>query len=105
MSNSEFKVVDEGSESEPWEFYNTWKTVEVTGKLAEDVLRRTGKTGTVTITERHDSWGTCEICGGDSDSFTVSVDGEAVYVAEEAVTAENLSSLARFAAWLEGDDA
>lgn len=98
----EFKVIDEGSESEPWEFYNTWRTVEVTGKLAEDVLRRTRKTGTVTITERHDSWGTCEVCGGEDDSFTVEVDGVNVYSEGDYVKAENVSSLASFAAWLEG---
>lgn len=97
---TEFVLIDEGSESEPWEFYNTWKTTEVTGALADAVRTRTGKSGKVTITERYDSWGTCEVCGGEEDWFAVSVEDEEVFRGETSVAPENITTFVAFTNWL-----
>ena len=98
---TEFKVIEEDTASEPYEYYDSWKTVEVTGELAVAILARVDKTvGEVTITERFDSWGTCDICGGEDEYFLVFVDGEQVFRGESVVGFEKISVFSAFPEWV-----
>lgn len=72
-------VLSTQEESEPWEYHTTLTEKEVTGWLHSAVLARVGKaTGRVTSLEDNTSTGTCEICGGESFSIKIFVDGESV---------------------------
>lgn len=80
VTNIDGEVISVAEEGEAWEFNTTITEKRVLGWLKDAVLARVGKTsGDVTSKEDNSSFGTCEICGSDSYSIEILVDGETVY--------------------------
>lgn len=77
------EVVREDTDSEQWEFYQTTTEKIVTGGLRDKVLARVGGGDEVRSIEIDRSDGTCEICGVNSLSIRLTVDGVEVYYGDD----------------------
>jgi len=85
VTNIDGEVIAVAEDSEPWEYNTTVTEKRVSGWLKDAVLTRVGKSsGDVTSKEDNSSYGTCEICGSDSYSIEILVDGETVYSGGES---------------------
>lgn len=106
IDNIEGNLIFSGVDSEPWEYSITRTEKEVTGGLREAVLKRLGRSkGRVTSWEKSSSFGTCEICGSESDSIEIRVDGEVVYEGEEGggLGESYPSPFVKLQEWLDGE--
>lgn len=78
-------VTNETHEGEQWEYSTSITEKDVTGWLRDRVLERVGKTeGIVTSWEDSSSYGTCEVCGSNSEDIKLFVDGVEVYSGGES---------------------
>lgn len=109
----EGEIVDEFSDSEPWEFYVSVVRRSVEGHLADRVRARVNRPeGIVESVERNYSAGTCELCGYGEEGITILVDSCVVfafsgddgsyYYPEEAPEITNPFTV--LSEWLDGND-
>jgi hypothetical protein len=101
MLDTQFKNKKVVEDAEAWTFNSTTVTHTITGELADAVRARTGKTGTVKISEVDYASGTCELCSWESIDFSISVGSVQVFYGDGNFdNPEKLSSFVKFTEWL-----